>query len=243
MITIAICDDDFEFCKLLEEKLLKINNEINLKCQIDIYQNGSKLNKMILNGQHFDLLLLDIELNEIKGINIGETVRQNIKSENIYIIYISSKSHYAMDLFKTRPIEFLVKPIDDQKLKESMITFKELYFRNNNFFEYQYKKQYYKLTYDEILYFESMDRKTIIHLQNGEKEFYAKLKDIGESLNNHFIAIHKSYIVNINKIVHATYDYVVLSNGEKLNISQSRRQEVRKLFFEMKKTRGDNSHE
>lgn len=243
MITIGICDDDFEFCSLLEDKLLKINKEINLKCQIEVYQNGNKLNKMISNGQHFDLLILDIELNEIKGINIGETVRQGINSDNTYIIYISSKSHYAMELFKTRPIDFLVKPINDQKLMESMITFKELYFRNHHFFEYQYKKQYYKITYDDILYFESMDRKTIIHLQNGEKEFYAKLNDIKETLSHHFIDIHKSYIVNIDKITHAAYDHVVLSNGEKLNISQSKRQKVRKLFFEMKKMRGDHLYE
>lgn len=72
MIKMAICDDDFEFCKSLEKSILKILNEINLICQIEIFQNGSKLNKMILDGEYFDLLLLDIELDEIKGMNIGK---------------------------------------------------------------------------------------------------------------------------------------------------------------------------
>ena len=85
MIKMAICDDDFEFCKSLEKNIIEILNEINLVCQMEIFQNGNKLNKMILDGEYFDILLLDIELDEIKGMNIGETIRDNIKNENIYI--------------------------------------------------------------------------------------------------------------------------------------------------------------
>lgn len=243
MIKMAICDDDFEFCKSLEKSILKILNEINLICQIEIFQNGSKLNKMILDGEYFDLLLLDIELDEIKGMNIGETIRNNIKNENIHIVYISSKTHYAMELFKTRPLDFLVKPVEYQKLKEVLITFKELYFRGHTYFEYQSNKQYYKITYDEILYFESKNKKIIIHLNDGEKEFYGKLKDIEAITKSHFLSIHKSYLVNINKIVKSAYEYVILINDEILNISQGKRQEVRKKLFEMKMNKEGASHE
>ncbi len=243
MIKMAICDDDFEFCKSLEKNIIEILNEINLVCQMEIFQNGNKLNKMILDGEYFDILLLDIELDEIKGMNIGETIRDNIKNENIYIVYISSKSYYAMDLFKTRPLDFLIKPVEYQKLKEVLVTFKELYFRGHTYFEYQYKKQYYKITYDEILYFESNDKKIVIHLNNGKKEFYGKLKDVEEMTQNYFILIHKSYLVNISKIIKSTYEYVILENNIRLNVSQSKRQEVRKKFFEMKMNKEGVFHE
>ena len=239
----AICDDDFEFCLSLEKSIHKILKEINMASQIEIFQNGSKLNKMILEGAYFDLLLLDIELDEIKGMNIGETIRNNLKNENIHIIYISSKAHYAMDLFKTRPLDFLVKPVEYPKLKETLITFKELYFRGHTFFEYLSNKQYHKITYDEILYFESQNKKIIIHLNDREKEFYGKLKDVEDITKNHFLLIHKSFLVNVNKIVQSTYEYVVLSNGKILNISQGKRQEVRKKFFEMKMNKEGASDE
>ena len=51
MIKMAICDDDFEFCKSLEKNIIEILNEINLLCQMEIFQNGNKLNKMILDGE------------------------------------------------------------------------------------------------------------------------------------------------------------------------------------------------
>lgn len=243
MIKMAICDDDFEFCKSLEKLILKILNEINLVCQIEIFQNGNKLNRMLLDGEYFDLLLLDIELDEIKGMNIGETIRNNIKDENVYIVYISSKAYYAMELFKTRPLDFLVKPVEYQKLKDVLMTFKELYFRGHTYFEYQCNKQYCKIIYDEILYFESRDKKVIIHLNNGEKEFYGKLKDVEKMTRDHFILIHKSYLVNISKIVISAYEYVILDNNIRLSVSQSKRQEVRKKFFEMKMKKGSASHE
>lgn len=243
MIKVAICDDDLEFCKILEKMIIQIFDEINLQAQIDVFQSGNKLNDLIKAKYHFDILFLDIELIELKGMNIGETIRNEVNDEDVYIVYVSSQSHYVMELFKTRPLDFLMKPIGYDKLKETIIRFKQLYYRRAAFFEYQYKKQYYKIRYDEILYFESQNKKIIIKLYFGEKEFYGKLNEIEERTQDTFLSIHKSYLVNIDKIIKLTYEYVILINGQKLSISQSKRQMVRKRFFEMKKTKKGVSYE
>ncbi len=236
MINVGICDDDLNFCVSFEKMINQISNELNIKIDIDIYQSGERLNEQLQKGYHYDLLFLDIELQSIKGMTIGETVREVDKYDNTYIFYVSSKSQYALQLFKTRPLDFLIKPIDYRSLKKAMQFFYDLYSKENLCFEFSYKKQFFKIPYESILYFESVDKKIVIHLVDGStREFYEKLHNVELSVNRFFVLIHQSYLVNYLKIISLTYENVELINGEKLNISQSKRNEVRRKFLELRK--------
>lgn len=236
MIKVGVCDDDLNFCVLFEKMLNQISEELNIKIDLDIYQSGERLNEQLRKFYHYDLLFLDIELQSIKGMTIGQTVREIDQYDNTYIFYVSSKSQYALQLFKTRPLDFLIKPIEYNKLKQAMQFFYDLYSKQNLCFEFSYKKQFFKIPYESILYFESADKKIVIHLIDGTtREFYGKLHNIELNVNHYFVLIHQSYLVNYLKISSLTYENVELINGEKLNISQSKRNEVRKRFLEFRK--------
>ena len=62
----------------------------------------------------YDILFLDIELFRMTGIEAGDFIRNRLEDRSMQIIYISGKSSYARELFKTQPMDFLVKPITKQ---------------------------------------------------------------------------------------------------------------------------------
>ena len=61
---------------------------------------------------------LDIELISTNGIKVGKFIRDELENLEIAIVYISSKSSYAMNLFRVQPIDFLVKPIEKERIKK-----------------------------------------------------------------------------------------------------------------------------
>ncbi len=66
----------------------------------------------------YDILFLDIELFRMTGIEAGDFIRNRLEDRSMQIIYISGKSSYARELFKTQPMDFLVKPITQQNREQ-----------------------------------------------------------------------------------------------------------------------------
>ncbi len=71
----------------------------------------------------------------------------------------------------------------------------------------------------------------IICVKNNEK-FYGRLDNIEAELKGHkFIRTHKSYLINFRYISKISYEYIEMSNGMKVPISQSKRKEVRSILM------------
>lgn len=69
-----------------------------------------------LKREKINILFLDIELPGKDGVMVGKYIREVLEDENIFLVYISSKENYALQLFQNRPFDFLVKPIEQAKI-------------------------------------------------------------------------------------------------------------------------------
>ena len=106
MIKIAICDDNITLCSEIEEHLLLYAHKYGFRIEIDIFYSGQGMINYMHQGESFDLVYLDIELGEMKGIQVAEVIRNELKNETTQIIYISANDSYALELFETRPMNF-----------------------------------------------------------------------------------------------------------------------------------------
>ena len=120
MYEIGICDDGENTCSLLEKYLLEYAKEKSIQLEIKIWYTGEGLRDYLSNSGHLDILFLDIELYKLSGIDLGHFIRYELDNMGMQLIYISGKSSYAMQLFKTQPLEFLVKPITFEQMAETI---------------------------------------------------------------------------------------------------------------------------
>ena len=111
MLYIGICDDEKYFLSEEKEIIIKYMKKRDCPCQIDTFDSGTTF---IDSGANvpYDILFLDIDLGDVKGFEIGKQIRDELKNNKIQIVYISGDTSYAMELFKTRPFDFVVKPVD-----------------------------------------------------------------------------------------------------------------------------------
>jgi len=232
MIKIGICDDEKLICKEIEDIIRDYEKKTDILISIDVFYSGEAICDYIKKANSFDLIFLDIELEKMNGVEVGNIIRDEIKNEITQIVYVSWKQQYAMELFQNRPFDFIIKPVSQEKISSIINKYIELHINNKRFFEFSFRKSDYRLPFEDIIYFESHNRKIRITGTFGEKEYYEKLANIIEILpDKDFIQIHKSIIISYLYVTKYNYEEVTLSNGEVLPISQKFRSVVREKLL------------
>lgn len=110
MYRIGICDDNIAVGAEIEKYLLECASTENFEdMEIEVFLNGKDLCRAIRNNSNiFHLLFLDIELGDLDGISVGNILREEMKNEITQVVFISYTQEYAMQLFKVRPMDFLI---------------------------------------------------------------------------------------------------------------------------------------
>ena len=231
MYNIGICDDGENICTSIENMLLQYAKEQNIQIETNVWYTGEGLRDYLEAGNHLDILFLDIELFRMTGIEVGDFIRNRMEDRGMQIIYISGEPSYAQKLFKTQPMDFLVKPITMQQIEDSLELAVKLIEKNTERFEFQNGRDYYYIPYGEIIYFESVGRKIRIVAVGAEKEFYGRIRELEKKLPKEFFTIHQSYVINKTHVVRYAYETVKMDNNTILSISKAYRKQVRERLL------------
>ncbi|MDR3288858.1 MAG: LytTR family DNA-binding domain-containing protein [Peptococcaceae bacterium] len=225
-VRIAVCDDDSAIGAQLEACLLSLSHTFHEPCNIEVYPSGEALYQRLGQHEYFDIIFLDIEMERLSGIEIGRRIREEFQNESTQIVYISGRESYAMALFESRPLHFLIKPLQTDKVAPVLQKALALIHKGRRCFECQNGRHSHKVPLRDILYFESAGKK--IHLVTPREtiEFYGKLSAVEQQLDDDFISIHKSYLVNYYHVIRYTHETVALSNQVTLPISRQKRKDV-----------------
>ena len=156
MLNIVICDDDEQFTCSLENILLDYLNNNSFKADIQTFTKPNELINYLNNDENVDLLFLDIEFGDMTGIEIGNCLRKEMHNDLTQIVFVSSKESYALQLFNIRPFDFLVKPVDHNKVNYLMDEYNRIYRVQQNYFEYHVGKQIYKIDEQAVMYFQRL---------------------------------------------------------------------------------------
>lgn len=178
MYNIGICDDGRNICSSIENMILLYTKEREIQADTKIWYTGEGLCSYLKQDNHLDILFLDIELFELTGIEVGKFIRNQLENREMQIVYISGKTSYAQQLFKTQPMDFLIKPITQPQINEVMDLAVKIIGKNSGTFEFKYGREHYYVSYGEIMYFVSEGRKIKIITPRQEKEFYGKIQEL-----------------------------------------------------------------
>lgn len=231
MYYIGICDDGENTCFELERMILSYAEQKSMDLKTAVWYTGESLCNYLKEGNSLDVLFLDIELWKMTGIEAGKFIRDRLEDRRLQIVYISGKASYAQSLFKTQPLDFLVKPIDQSQVNEVLELAVKILGRNETKFAYQSGRDYFYIPYGEIRYFVSEGRKIRVVTVRGEKEFYGKIRELEKTVPKDFLKIHQSYLVHTLFVARYAYEEVELTDGTILSISKKYRKQVREKLL------------
>jgi len=159
----------------------------------------------ILNSSQVDLLLLDIEMPGMTGLDLIK----KLGNTKPLIIFTTAKKDYAVEAFELNVIDYLIKPIALPRLKQAIDKAQEALDSNKQ--EVKVEEQEFvfvkdngilkRIAIDDILFLEAMGDYVKVHTLQKFHVVHATLKSIEEKLpSSKFLRVHRSFIVAINKI-------------------------------------------
>jgi DNA-binding LytR/AlgR family response regulator len=180
-----------------------------------------------LNDTTVDLLFLDVEMPGATGFDLLDNIAYKPK-----VILTTSKEEYAYNAFQYKVEDFLKKPFTYQRFIEAVEKVNkelpEAPARNDEYMFIKTENKLVRLLYDDILFIESMG--DYVKFVTPDKKFVSlnTIKNLEEKLNSdHFVRVHRSYIINIHKIDDIRENDLYIS-GIEIPLSKSHRTEVLK---------------
>ena len=233
MVSIAVCDDELLDCLTISAQIRIIMEEMGAAFCVEQFQSGRELLKSL---GRFDVIFLDILMEGMDGM---ETARQCRRMAfDRMLVFFSSSRDYVFDAYDVEAFHYLVKPVDEGKLRHVLGRAVE---RERQLFrEYivvSRERQVRKLFLDSVRYFEIRGRQIEVHEEQGVFTWYEQIGALEKQLEGKgFFRCHKSYLINLKYVDGYNRQEVILENGEKIVIAKRRydkfAQEVLKVMRE-----------
>ena len=229
MIRVAICDDE-EKAVALHEQIVKDSLQASsIGYEITTYtQSRNLLYDITDDGFFYDLILLDIEMPGISGMEIPQQIKSFLP--NVRIIFVTSHTEYAIDAFELSIFRYVPKSNLEVKLATAVIDAAKLIeLEAGQEYTIQTAKRMEKIPYKDIYYIQRDGKNASIVSSAGTSKVRKSLQQVFDELDTpEFIFIDRGYIVNIIQIMKISDGMAVLKNGEQLPISRSHLQEVKR---------------
>lgn len=236
---IVLCDDSFDE---LQNTSLYINeycNKNNIPLDLISFSEPKDLINYLSfdEGEHkVDAYFLDIVM-PINGIEVGKKIRE-FDRDGI-IIYITTSKEYAIDAFDVKAYDYILKPFDkDLFFKKLDDLTSKLNVQLKNTFSFKTSDlNFVSIEINNISYIESIERRMVFHLINGELIYSPILKN--KFINSipfefelyNFINCHVSYIVNMNQIKELNGNSFILKDNSEVPISNRYFASVKKQYI------------
>lgn len=223
MIRIAIVDDEKAMVEMINREIKSALISFNIQCEISQFTDGNVFFQSCIESR-YDLVLLDIDMPQISGIDIAQKIRT--KQTDTEIIFVTNRDELVYDTIKYTPFRFIRKFRFDMEISEALESFLKKVESNKKtkLFSTEHGKKVVAIT--DILYIEVGSHKLTVYMQQECFVANGNLKDLEKEISQYgFIRIHQGYLVNFRCINIIGQKDVVLDDGTKLPLSRKRIEE------------------
>ncbi len=176
-----------------------------------------------LKSNTVDLLFLDINMPELSGISFYKSLQNPPK-----VIFTTAYSEYALEGFEVEATDYLLKPFSFERFLKALEKVKKFITENKKTIIVKSDKKLHQVNIEDILFIEGLGDYIKVYLQDSFLVTYKTLKKISEELpKSHFIQIHKSFVIDKNKVDYIEGNLISIQN-HKIPLGQK----FKKMFLE-----------
>lgn len=234
MIRIGICDDENILLEKIKEHVENCLSHNQIFASIHSFDKGKNLLYEIEDGTGFDLLLLDIEMPEMDGMELAAQIKKLLP--DVFILFITSHMKYALDAYELSVFRYIPKNDLDGRLDHALLDAAkliELQMRESYIIQNQNRLE--RIPLKNLLYITHEGKNALLVTNilepSGEKKSFKVRKTMqqvfAELNGNEFIFIDRGCIVNLSQIMSVRENFCILKDNTQLPVSQSRMQNLK----------------
>lgn len=212
---VAICDDDEMDSSYVKACLCRWASSRRANVVVDVFPSAEAFLFRNEGSGGYDILLLDIEMGLMDGVELARRVRANDKA--VQIVFITGYSDYIAEGYDVEALNYLMKPIDESKLFEVLDKAASKVQGNARVLTLELGGEIVRVPVYEVQYLEVYGNYVTIHA-NQDIVVKKTLGEFEKELGEGFHRIGRSYIVNLKMVRRVTKTQVLLANGRNLAI-------------------------
>ena len=230
LLQIAVCDDIEADANAVSKMTKELLLRMQYPCVIHEFKEAKELLGQIKNGVQYQLLLLDVVMEEMNGIELAAELRK--KGRDTSIIFMSTNRDMALLGYEVSAARYLAKPVQEEKLQEALDYCLKCWNNKKEMIVPTTRGQQ-KISLSDIRYVEAHERGSHIVLDGEVVKTKLKFSEITSLLpQSGFIQCHRAYVVNVAQTKRIRPYEFEMKSGEIVPISKYRYSEVNRLFVE-----------
>ncbi|MBR4205042.1 MAG: response regulator transcription factor [Clostridia bacterium] len=168
--------------------------------------------------KNFDILLLDIEMGAINGVELAKTVRA--ENDAVQMVFITGFPDFIAEGYEVSAVHYLMKPVDQDKLFSALDRAAANLVKSERRLHVTFERRTDYVPFSKILYLEAQKQYVRIVTEGEEYRMKASLAETAAQLDEFFFPCQRSFIVNLRHVARILPDRVVLKNGAEVPISR-----------------------
>ena len=210
MYRFAICDDSREDIDYIEKLIREWNKEAGYQIRIDRFPSGEAFLFAHEDDPETDVLLLDIEMKALSGIDLAQKLRE--AGSRMQIVFVTGYMEYIAQGYDVEALHYLLKPVTGEKLFRVLDRAMERLKNRERELTITMPEGIVRIPLTEIRYL-------TIH---GRESYSVKrtLSQLEALLDERFYRIHRSYIVNLQLVKKCMRTEVILKDDTELPLSR-----------------------
>ena len=237
LLRIAYCED--ESIQIERMGALIKNWALDNKCNYIFqgYKSGESFFFENDRSYPFDLLFVDIEMNEMNGMTVAKKIRET--DEDIELVFLTNRKEFVFEGYEVQALRYCVKPLDEAKLEDIL---QDISIRKKKEKYYLIDKQdgeTRKVDFSQVIYMETNGHYINIHTKKEHYVFKKSLQEIIEFIikkedgieQGGFIITHRSFLVNLKFVDCIKKTECILDNGNSIPISRNSYKKVNDAFI------------
>ncbi len=228
-ISIAICDDEITEIQYLSMLVRKWADKHDFMVRLSCYESAESFLFQYEGDKDVDILLLDIQMKKLDGIELARKIRA--ENDSLRIVFITGYPDFISDGYDVSALHYLMKPVKKDKLFEVLDrAIKNIRQTEQSLF-LSINGEMHRIPFSEIRYIEAQGHYVILRTTFHEYKTKMNLSVIQKTLDNGFFRCQRSFIIGFKYVRKITRTSVVLDDMTEVPISRDLYEAANQAFI------------
>ena len=231
ILKLAICDDEQNQIEYVASLVLSWGANEGHTCVIDSFPAAEAFLFEYEENNTYDILLLDIEMGTMNGIDLAKNIRET--NDTVQIIFITGFPDFIAEGYEVSALHYLMKPVSEEKLHAVLDKAAANLAKSEKRLCITYDRQTDFIPLSQITYIEAQKQYVEIHTSDALYRMKSSLTDVETQLDEYFFKCQRSFIVNLRYVMRIKNDCVVLKDTSEVPISRGMAEKIGKEIIRL----------
>lgn len=227
---IAICNNEVAESKYLTLLVTTwIEQSENSKVILSTFKSTEEFLSVYEGDKDFDILLLNVEMDEINEIEISKRIHE--EDSSLQIVFVTRVTDYKAHGYEVSALHYLKKPVRSEKLSEVLDQAVANLHKTERPILFQLENKTIRIPEDSILFAEASGGLVVVHTIDNSFHVKSSISAVKKLLGDEFVRCHRSYIIGLKYIQEITKSEVILNNGKSIPVARTLYNKVNQDFI------------